>query len=200
MDIAATSDHMRLRDRVQEPRRGAPLVAPQSTGPACGRDEDRLTGRVHSLFAGCASLWLGAVLVAAVARAIEPFAHGIWLVAYLFLVGFLAQVLLARGQATVLAAAPSDADAPPIGAQATLWNAGVVAVPLGVLVGARVFVVLGSVALLTALAAFWQASRPRRLESGAASGGAGVGYLALMVFMAASVLVGTALAWDTPWL
>jgi hypothetical protein len=201
MEISATSDHMRLRDRVQEPRRGAPSVAPQSAGPeACGRDEDRLMGRVHSLFAGCASLWLAAALIAAVARAIEPFAHGIWLVAYLFLVGFLAQVLLARGPAAVLAAAPSDADAPPIGAQTTLWNAGVVAVPLGVLVGARVFVVLGSVALLTALAAFWQASRPRRSESGAASGGAGIGYLALMVFMAASVLIGTALAWDTPWL
>jgi hypothetical protein len=76
----------------------------------------------------------------------------------------------------------------------------VVAVPLGVLVGARVFVVVGSVALLTALAAFWQASRPRRSESEVALGGAGVGYLALMVFMAASVLIGTALAWDTPWL
>jgi hypothetical protein len=192
---------MRLRDRVREPRRGAPSVAPQSAGPAsCGRDEDRQAGRVHSLFAGCASIWLTAALVAAVARAIEPFAHGIWLVAYLFLVGCLAQVLLARGQATVLAAAPADGGAPPIGAQATLWNAGVVAVPLGVLVGARVFVVLGGVALLTALAAFWRASRPRRSESGAASGGAGVGYLALMVFMAASVLIGTVLAWDTPWL
>jgi hypothetical protein len=147
-------------------------------------------GRVHSLFAGCASLWLAAALIAAVARAIEPFAHGIWLVAYLFLVGFLAQVLLARGQATVLAAAPSDAGDPPIGAQVALWNAGVVAVPLGVLVEARVFVVVGSVALLSALAAFWRA----------ASRGAGVGYLTLMVFMAASVLIGTALAWDTPWL
>jgi hypothetical protein len=60
--------------------------------------------------------------------------------------------------------------------------------------------VLGSVALLTALAAFWQASRPRRSESGPASGGAGFGYLALMIFMATSVLIGTALAWDTPWL
>jgi hypothetical protein len=201
MEIAGTSEHMRLRDRIQEPRRRAPLVAPRSAGPApCGRDENRQTGRVHSLFAGCASLWLAAALVAAVARAIEPFAHGIWLVAYLSLVGFLAQVLLARGQATVLAAAPSDADPPPIGAQATLWNAGVVSVPLGVLVGARVFVVLGSVALLTALAAFWRATRSRRSESGAVSAGAGVGYLALMVFMAGSVLIGTALAWDTPWL
>jgi hypothetical protein len=179
---------MRLRDRVQEPRRGAP----------CGREEDRQAGRVHSLFAGCASLWLAAALIAAVARTIEPFAHGIWLVAYLLLVGVLAQVLLARGQATLLAA--SDADAPPIGAQVTLWNAGVVAVPLGVLLGARVLVVLGSLALLTSLAAFWQASRPRRSESGAASRGARVGYLALMVFMAVSVLIGTALAWDTPWL
>jgi hypothetical protein len=181
---------MQLRDRVQESRPGAP----------CGRDEDRQARRVQSLFAGCASLWLAAALIAAVARAIEPFAHGIWLAAYLFLVGFLAQLLLARGQATVLAAGASDADAPPIATQATLWNAGVVAVPLGVLVDARVFVVFGSVALLSALAAFWQASRPRRSESGAASGRAGVGYLALMVFMAASVLIGTALAWDTPWL
>jgi hypothetical protein len=167
---------------------------------AAAASDRLLTRRVHSPFVACASLCFAAALVAAVARAIEPFAHGIWLVAYLFLVGFLAQLLLARGQANVLATAPSDAGAPPIGAQATLWNAGVVAVPLGVLVGARVFVVLGSVALLTALAAFWRASRPRRSESGAASGGAGFGYLALMSFMAASVVIGTALAWDIPWL
>jgi hypothetical protein len=166
---------------------------------AAAANDRLLTRRVHSRFAWCASVCLAAAFVAAVARAIEPFSHGIWLVAYLFLVGFLAQLLLARGQATVLAAAPLDTD-PPIGAQATLWNAGVVSVPLGVLVGARVFVVIGSVALLTALAAFWRASRPRRSESGAVSGGAGVGYLALMVFMAGSVLIGTALAWDTPWL
>jgi hypothetical protein len=76
----------------------------------------------------------------------------------------------------------------------------VVAVPLGVLVGARLFVVLGSVALLTSLAAFWHAYRSLRWESGAAPGALGIGYLALILFMAASVLVGTALAWDTPWL
>jgi hypothetical protein len=166
---------------------------------AAAANDRLLTRRVHSPFAWCASVCLAAAFVAAVARAIEPFSHGIWLVAYLLLVGFLAQLLLARGQATVLAAAPLDTD-PPIGAQATLWNAGVVSVPLGVLVGARVFVLIGSVALLTALAAFWRASRPRRSASGAVSGGAGVGYLALMVFMAGSVLIGTGLAWDTPWL
>ena len=71
---------------------------------------------------------------------------------------------------------------------------------MGVLLDARLFVVLGSLALLTALAAFWRAYRSLRLESGAASGALRVGYVALIVFMAASVLVGTALAWDTPWL
>ena len=38
----------------------------------------------------------------AVLRATQPFEHGIWLVAYLFLVGFLAQLLLGRGQAALL--------------------------------------------------------------------------------------------------
>ncbi len=95
---------------------------------------------------------------------------------------------------------PVSTNSPPIRAQATLWNAGVVAVPLGVLVGARLFVVLGSVALLISLAAFWQAYRSLRSKSSAASGALAVGYVAVMVFMAASVFVGTALAWDTPWL
>ena len=141
-----------------------------------------------------------AALVAAAARAIEPFDHGIWLVAYLFLVGFLAQLLLGRGQATMLVASPSGANALPIGAQVAFWNAGVVAVPLGVLVGARLFVVLGSVALITALAAFWQTSRPCRSGSRTARGFGEIAYTALIITMAASVLVGTGLAWDIPWL
>ena len=137
-------------------------------------------------------------MLATVARAIEPFAHGIWLVAYLFLVGFLAQLLLGRWQASLLAARPSGAGSPPIRTQAGLWNAGVVAVPLGVLGDVRLLVVLGSVALLVSLAAFWQTYRS--LSSETASGALGMSYVALIVFMGASVLVGTALAWDTPWL
>ena len=118
-----------------------------------------------------------------------------WLIAYLFLVGFLAQLLLGRGQAMVTAASPAEADPPPIGAQAVLWNAGVVAVPLGVLLGARVFVVAGSLALLASLVMFWQERRPRNAVSGVLE----IGYVMLIVFMGTSVLVGTALAWDTPW-
>jgi hypothetical protein len=191
------SDQMRLSDHVETRRRDAPFVAAQSAVHApSGRGGHRLARRIPGLFVGCASLALAAALVAAAARAIRPFAHGSWLIAYLFLVGFLAQLLLARGQAAMLAASPAGASAPPIGAQAMLWNAGVIAVPLGVLVDARLFVVLGSLALLTSLAAFWRARPSRRAASPALE----VGYLALLVFMAASVLVGTALGWDTPWL
>ena len=93
------------------------------------------------------------------------------------------------------AASPAEGNPPPIGAQAILWNAGVVAVPLGVLLGARVFVVLGSLALLASLVMFWQERGPRHAGSGVLE----IGYVALIVFMGASVLVGTALAWDTPW-
>jgi hypothetical protein len=167
---------------------------------AFGQDGEGLIGRTPRLFGAGASLSLAAAVLAAAVRAIEPFAHGIWLVAYLFLVGFLAQLLLGRCQATLRAAGRTRTAAPPIGAQAALWNFGVVAVPLGVLLDARLFVVLGSLALLSSLAAFWQVYRSLRLESGAASGAFRVGYVALIVFMAASVLVGTALAWDTPWL
>jgi hypothetical protein len=177
--------------------RGAPSVAAQSVVPAVSaRNGNGLTARSPRLFGACAALSLAAAVLAAAARAIEPFTHGIWLIAYLFLVGFLAQLLLGRCQAMLLAAGPPGANSPPIRAQATLWNAGVVAVPLGVLLGARLFVVLGSLALLTSLATFWKAYRSLRSESGAL----GVGYVALILFMAASALVGTALAWDTPWL
>ena len=164
------------------------------------RRSSRGSRRGDSTFAACAWLSLAAALVAAGARAIEPFEHGIWLVAYLFLVGFLAQLLLGRGQADAIAASPAGASTPPISAQVAFWNAGVVAVPLGVLVGTRALVVLGSIALLTALNAFWQASRPRHSESRTASGSRGIAYTALIMTMAASVLVGTVLAWDIPWL
>jgi hypothetical protein len=197
----AASDHVRPRDEVEELRRGAfTIAAPSDRLAASGQDRDRLTERIPSLFAAGASSSLAAAVLAAAARAIEPFAHGIWLVAYLFLVGFLAQLLLGRGQASLLAGSPSPTNSAPIRTQATLWNAGVVAVPLGVLGGARLLVALGSVALLTSLAAFWRAYRLLRSEPAAARGALGIGYVALILFMAASVLVGTALAWDIPWL
>jgi hypothetical protein len=180
--------------------RGEVVAARSAMGAAFGRYGPRLAGRVPRPFAACAWLSLAAALVAAAARAIEPFEDGIWLVAYLFLVGFLAQALLGRGQADALAASPSGASIPPIRAQVAFWNAGVVAVPLGVMVGTRALVVLGSIALLIALNGFWEASRVRRSQSRTASGSREIAYTTLIVAMAASVLVGTGLAWDIPWL
>lgn len=135
-------------------------------------------------------------LVAAVRLAVS-FDHGIWLAAYLFLVGFLAQILLSTGWAVLL---PIER-VPPLSrtarVQLALWNAGVVAVPVGVMFDARLAVVSGGVALLAALWSFaWAALTPAR---GAASGRLRHAYLVLVVLLACSVLIGVALGWDRPW-
>jgi hypothetical protein len=133
---------------------------------------------------------LAAIVVAAV-QAAQPFEHGVWLVAYLALVGFAAQLLLGAGQAALLASAPGSPQPRRTGAQLVLWNLGVVAVPLGVFTEARLPVVIGAAALLAALLSFHRAVRPAP---------ASAAYLALICFMAASTLIGTALAWDLDWL
>src|SRR5215204_2443966 len=94
-----------------------------------------------------ASLSLAGAAVAAVVRAATPFDHGIWLVAYLFLVGFLAQTLLAAGQDSLYRRAGRPLSGRLVRMEVVLWNLGVVAVPLGVLVNARIAVVIGSCAL-----------------------------------------------------
>jgi hypothetical protein len=144
------------------------------------------------LFAGV-SLF-GSVLVAVIA-VVWHFSHSAWLVAYLFLVGFLAQALLTRGQ-TVLAG-PGEAD--DVAWQTALWNAGVVAVPAGVFTNARLWVVLGGLALLTALVLFWRDTRPTPLgRSGPPLVQAT--YILLIAVMALSTFIGVGLAWHRPWL
>ena len=135
---------------------------------------------------------------AAMASATDPFDHGVWLVAYLFLVGFLAQLLLGRGQAALLVGARALDQG--VVLRVLLWNAGVILVPLGVLIEARLFVVIGGAALLVALAMFWRSAWPIPPSPDGRADRLRLSQLALIVFMAASVFVGTALAWDTPWL
>jgi hypothetical protein len=68
---------------------------------------------------------LAAASVALAARVADPFAHGTWLVAYLVLVGFLAQLLLGLGQGALLSA--GGLSVPPRRvrlAQTLLWNFG----------------------------------------------------------------------------
>jgi len=144
---------------------------------------------------------LAAAALALALRFLEPFDHGTWLVAYLFLVGFLAQLLLGRGQAALLSA--GGLPAPRRGvrlAQALLWNFGVIAVPTGVLADARLAVVVGSISLLAALGLLWETARPMLPGSDARPTRSGWAYALLLLTITASTLIGTALAWDIPWM
>jgi hypothetical protein len=146
-----------------------------------------------------ASFLLGGAGVAAW-NSVHPVDQGWWLASFLMLVGGIAQVLLGAGQRTVARPrSPVHAHRAMIW-QASLWNAGTLLVPLGVMTDVRLPVVAGSCALMTALArlavALWHAGPPpgERVERLRAS------FVSLLVFLAVSVLVGTILAWDLPWL
>src|SRR5215204_5579131 len=85
------------RIEIEELRPGAPFTSARSVASAVtGGDPGPPARHVPRVFRVCVSISLGTAVLAAAARAIEPFDHGIWLVAYLFLVGFVAQYLLAR--------------------------------------------------------------------------------------------------------
>ena len=143
---------------------------------------------------------LAAAVVALVVRMAEPFEHGAWLVAYLVLVGFLAQLLLGRGQVALLSSCDRPVPSPNKRLmQTALWNLGVVAVPFGVLAQTRLAVVIGSVSLLAALASFWMTVRPVIVSPDARRSRPALAYVALLLIMTASVFVGSALAWDIPW-
>ena len=146
------------------------------------------------------ALWLLGSVIPAAMSALYPFDHGVWLAAYLFLVGFLAQLLLGRGQARLLSAAGLPAPTRRVRlAQALPWNLGVIAVPAGVLAEARLAVVVGSVSLLTALALFAKTARPELPGSAVRPARLGWAYALLLLVVTGSTLIGTVLAWDTPW-
>ena len=128
--------------------------------------------------------------VAAVNSA-APFGHGSWLAAYLVLVGGVSQVVLGAGR-LALHAPPLTRGLPP--AQLALWNIGSLAVPAGVLGDAPMLVTAGSAALLCALALFAAEARGLRGEVR----GRAVVYLAIVVALAMSVVIGSALADAAP--
>jgi len=134
-----------------------------------------------------------AAAVVAVANATSPFARGWWLVAYLFLVGGVSQVLLGVGQFRL--AARADVDPGPstlLWAQITLWNTGTLAVAAADMARARV--AAGSVVLMAALCLFLASAQRSRRRARGAAGWREASYVALLVFLAASVVVGTFLA------
>lgn len=140
--------------------------------------------------------WLAIAIGATVLRIVNPFEHGIWLVAYLSLVGWLAQLLLGRGRRR-FASRDSDESAR---RETALWNLGVVLVPAGVLLDVRLLVAAGSVALLLALALIAAAVATSYCSKRPGRGAAGIVYACLIGFMLISTGVGMALTADVPWL
>lgn len=138
--------------------------------------------------------------IATVARASAPFAHGWWLVAYLVLVGALAQLLLASGGAWLVrraggACRPLSWRRWGLG----LWNTGALAVPVGVFTSSDPAILVGSALLLAALA-LYVAGVPRVAPGGPRPVKRWTyAYYLLVVSLCGSVFVGAALAGALPW-
>ena len=148
------------------------------------------------VFVVCAVLFLVAAAIVAVINARTPFAHGWWLVAYLGLVGGVSQLLLGPGLIAIAAGGGTHAPALRHGiGEFVLWNAGTVIVAAADLATAPGGVLVGSVMLFGALALFARdllkvnsKSRPwKRVWCGL--------YAVLLVFLAASTVVGTVIAY-----
>ena len=145
----------------------------------------------------CSQLALWAGVIAVTIQLIAPFDHGVWLIAYLLLVGSLAPYLLGVGEAALLG---NRSVGRAVNAQPALWAAGTIAVPTGVLFGSRLPIALGSLALSAALgsmASAGLASRPQCSPHG--RGRLELAYGVLILFMTTSVGVGLILAWDISW-
>jgi hypothetical protein len=154
---------------------------------ACARGRGLVLDRSTCTFLGSAGVFIVAGGSVAAVNSAAPFGHGSWLAAYLVLVGGASQVMLAAGRPALHAPRPSPAL---LRTQLVLWNLGSVAVPTGVLADGSALVTVGSVALLWALALFATgASGARREVRGRA-----LAYLAIVVGLAVSVVVGSALA------
>lgn len=160
------------------------------------------TGRVlgaRAFFAFAAFLVLISAHVAAW-NLTAPFAHGWWLVAYLSLVGGVAQLMLGTGQFLVADRLQStSASAPVAAAELALWNLGSMLVPVGVLSNTPGALVAGSVLLGAALALFARGLRQMTPRAHRQAPWACRCYAATVAFLAASVLVGLHLGEAMPW-
>lgn len=151
---------------------------------------------VERLFVLCGAAFLVVAAIAAVTNVRAPFAHGWWLVAYLSLVGGVAQLLLGPGLSVIARRSGAQERALRYGvAELALWNVGTVMVAVADLMLMPGGVVVGSVLLIVALALFARDLMRINVASGTSLGVWRVMYSLLLVFMAVSTIVGTALAY-----
>jgi hypothetical protein len=167
-----------------------PLVSRPEPPASAGGRALTLDRSVGAFLASAGVLIVAGGVVAAVNSA-APFAHGSWLAAYLVLVGGVSQVLLGAGRLALRAPRPTPTL---LWAQLVLWNLGSLAVPAGVLADAPALVTAGSIALLWALTLFAAGATRMRGRVRARV----VVYLAIVVGLAVSVVVGSALADAAP--
>jgi hypothetical protein len=150
-------------------------------------------------FAAFAAAFVVAAAVVAVVHAATPITRGWWLVAYLSLVGGVAQLLLGTGLAAL--AERLGARGPAGGAsytQLALWNVGTVVVAVADLEDSATGVLAGSILLVVALASFALGLRRANTTARRPARGWVAGYLVLVVFLAGSVAMGAVLAEALP--
>ena len=162
-------------------------LAHPSEPSASIRRRGLILDRSTVVFLACAGVLIVAGGAVAAVNSATPFGHGSWLAAYLVLVGGVSQGVLGAGRLALHALRPTPAL---LRAQLVLWNLGSLAVAAGVLADVSPLVTVGSVALLWALALFATGARGVRREVRVRA----VVYLAIIVGLAASVVVGSALA------
>jgi hypothetical protein len=173
------------------------MIAGSTHGRHLAVTQCRQDARTAVLGASATFLLGGALGV--VANTASPFRHGWWLVAYLSLVGGLAQLLLGAGPYVLSTRARRQAQQDSLLLlQLGLWSLGTVTVAAGELAEVRPILLVGSALLLIDLALF--AVGLSRLRQRAARSAAAweLGYTLLLVFLAVSVLVGCALAGARP--
>jgi hypothetical protein len=123
-----------------------------------------------------------------------PFTRGWWLAAYLFLVGGVSQSLLGPGLSDIARRANARGPAAEATrAQLVLWNAGTLIVAVADLATAPSGILFGSFLLLAALASFTGSLRAARATALQSVPRWFTSYALLVLFLAGSVLVGTAL-------
>ena len=147
-------------------------------------------------FAICGVVFLVASVIAAIMNVRAPFARGWWLVAYLSLVGGVAQLLLGPGLIALANRHGWHGQSLRYSvAELVLWNIGTLTVAIADLALAPGGVVAGSVLLVVALALFArELNHVSTVPSPPARAWRGL-YVLLLVFLAVSTIVGTILAY-----
>ena len=147
-------------------------------------------------FVVCAAVFIIAAAVIAVINTRTPFTRGWWLVAYLALVGGVAQIMLGPG--LIALARHSDAAMPGLHhkfAELLLWNTGTAIVAFADIAISPPGVLAGSVLLIAALFLFAGELHGASAFARRPAPGWRRMYALLLVFLLGSVAVGTVLAY-----